>query len=170
MQLYLDRLAPGRSELEVDEWLSLDGPDRALVQGRLAVDNMDQRILVRGELQVRRTMDCHRCGRPSQQDYPAQLELIVLRRPGRAGWLDRPTADEEPDNWVIHASKGVVDLADALREAVVLDEPILIRCGPDCPFGRERESSSPDRPAASEPSDPRWEKLRRLRDADDDAE
>jgi uncharacterized metal-binding protein YceD (DUF177 family) len=172
VELYLDRLAPGRSELAVDTSIPLEG-QAARLSGRLSVDNMDQRILVHGSLQVRRTMDCHRCGRPTEQSYAASLEVLILRSPGRGGRQHQPDAPGEEDNWVIHATRGVVDLTQAVREAVFLDEPILIRCGDDCPF----EAKEPANAAAadSEPQsttdiDPRWEKLRRLRQADDDAD
>jgi uncharacterized metal-binding protein YceD (DUF177 family) len=172
VELYLDRLAPGRSELVVDASIQLAAADTAQLSGRLTVDNMDQRILVHGRLEVHRTMECHRCGRPTEQSYPASLEVLVLRSPGRGGRLHEPQAGEE-DNWVIHATRGVVDLAQAVREAVFLDEPILIRCGDDCPF--EATPSVTAAAADSEPTtttdiDPRWEKLRRLRQADDDAD
>ena len=174
MELYLDRLAPGRSELAIDESVELEAQGPVLVRGKLAVDNMDQRLLVHGQLEVRRTMDCHRCGRPTEQNYAASLEVLILRSPGRGGRRGERETTGEQDNWVIHATRGVVDLRQAVREAVYLDEPILIRCGDDCPFeAKERVEAATAADADPQPTshiDPRWEKLRRLREADDDAE
>lgn len=181
MELLLDRLAPGRSELAVDEALELAGekrgdgaPGSAQLKGQLEIDNMDQKVLVHGKLTVRREMDCHRCGQPTQQEYLASLEVLILCQRGRTSTRGRAGAPNEHDNWVIQANRGVVDLREAVREAVFLDEPLLVRCVGECQpeavlRGNRAESSTDGRERSSD-VDPRWDKLRRLRDADDDAE
>lgn len=188
MELLLDRLAAGRSELAVDETLELGttgalsdpagdpagprGPAR--LEGVLEIDNMDQKVLVHGKLAVRREMDCHRCGQPTQQEYLASLEVLILCQRGRTRTRGRLGAVNEHDSWVIQANRGVVDLREAVREAVFLDEPLLVRCTGDCQAeaapGREGAKALADDPGRSSDIDPRWEKLRRLRNADDDAE
>jgi len=168
MELFLDRLSPGRSELELSESLALDEgageAENALVRGALAVDNMDQKVLVHGAFEVTRTMECHRCGEPVEQRYEASLELLILRAPGRG----RTQTVGEQDNWVIHATHGVVDLREAVREAVFLDEPLLVRCAAGCDLEIEKQPT-PTGEGEPENIDPRWEKLRRLREADEDA-
>ena len=80
---------------------------------------------------------------------------------------------EEGDNWVIHQQQGVVDLTEALLEAVVLDVPqhvvhpehdelVSLSVGDD----QEAEPSDDE----AEEIDPRWDALRKLRDdANDDS-
>lgn len=161
-ELHLDRLPAGRSTLPLNGKLPMeavsDGESAAsdcTVRGELAVDAMDQKVLVHGELQAGRSMDCHRCGRPTQEQYSAEVEILILRTPSRGGAGDF----EEDDNWVIHQQGGVVDLTRALHEAVVLDEPLHVVCErADCKEEAVGES------AAEDEIDPRWEKLKRLKD------
>jgi uncharacterized metal-binding protein YceD (DUF177 family) len=163
--LNLDRLPSGRSELPIDGSLALDlesDGDGSLgageIRGILQVETMDQKILVHGELDVSRTMECHRCSEASRQEYVAQMDVLILRNPLRGS--DRDPASED-DSWVIHQQGGIVDLSEALREAVFLDEPIHVECG--------RETCLPYASADAEGEDeetidPRWAALKDLRE------
>ena len=168
VELYLDRLVAGRSELELDdvlvrEDLSLHGHPvagfRARVEGTLDVDCMDQKVLVHGEFTVWREMICDRSGEAFEMAYPAKAEVMILRSPGRG----HETEVSDEDAWVIQQSGGVVLLDDALLEAVVLDEPQRV-------VSKDHESDESFGDAADENEiDPRWEALRQLRDAEGEA-
>jgi uncharacterized metal-binding protein YceD (DUF177 family) len=163
VELNLDRLPAGRSELELADDLTREdrvvhGHDvpgfTARVNGALAVDNMDQKVLVHGRFEVVRRMLCDRSGEPFDASYPAEVEILILRNPGRGG---EEMAQE--DGWVIRQQGGVVALDEALIEAVVLDEPLKV-VSPDHE-GDERIVLEDD----EEEMDPRWEALRQLRES-----
>lgn len=170
VELFLDRLQPGRSELDLDDELvrepavvqgqSVPGV-RARVRGTLQVDAMDQKVLVHGEFEAWREMACDLCGEPFEMAYPAEVEILVLRSPGR-GERDEEGGDD--DAWVIQQSGGVVDLDDALLEGVVLDEPQRV-------VSEDHDHTElAGRDAGVEDEiDPRWEALRRLRDEEGEA-
>jgi uncharacterized metal-binding protein YceD (DUF177 family) len=130
-----------------------------VLRGALQIEAMDQKILVHGEFAVGRTMECHRCSEPSAREYTAQLEVLILCNPLRG--RDRDPAAGGEDSWVIHQQRGIVDLREALREAVFLDEPLHVECG--------RESCLPHEPADAggedeDAIDPRWAALNELRE------
>jgi uncharacterized protein len=165
LEVDLHQLEPGRSELVLDDELALspdEGAERCDLRGVLAVDTMDQKVLVHGTFQVERQMACHRCDRPSRQVYPAEIEVLILRHPRRG-------RDPEPagDAWVIQQQAGVVQLAVPLVEAVVLHEPQRILCKEDCrglcpQCGIDRNESTCD--CRTDSLDSRWEALRKLKD------
>lgn len=165
--LNLDRLPAGRSQLALGGRLQLEdegGPMRVGLSGELDVDNMDQKVLVHGGFDVEREARCHRCDRPMRLAYGAELEVLVQRNPHSGGEPE----DGEEDNWVIRQQGGEVDLAPALAEAVALHEPQHLLCREDCRglcprCGIDRNEGECD--CVDDELDPRWDALRRLRDA-----
>jgi uncharacterized metal-binding protein YceD (DUF177 family) len=175
VELNLDRLEPGRSALEFDTVLVredqvLQGHDvsgfRAAVRGELAVENMDQKILVHGSFSATREMLCDRSGEPFELEYPVEVDILVLRTPGRGSDAELGQEYGEDDNWVIHQPGGNVDLTEALLEAVVLDEPQHV-VHPDhgdlVAFSAAQEEDA-ETSSDSEEIDPRWAALKKLRD------
>jgi uncharacterized metal-binding protein YceD (DUF177 family) len=179
VDLKLDRLEPGRSALEFDTVLVREDQVlhghavpgfSAAVSGELAVDNFDQKVLVSGTFSATREMLCDRSGEPFDLAYPVELEILVLRTPGRGTDADLGQEVGEDDNWVIHQPGGVVDLTEALLEAVVLEEPQHV-IHPDhkdlVPLSAgEGGASTPNEDA--EEIDPRWAALKQLRDGDNE--
>lgn len=182
VELNLDRLEPGRSALEFDTVLRREdqvfqGHEVAgfevIVRGELTVENMDQKILVYGTFSATREMLCDRTGEPFELEYPVEVEVLVLRTPGRGSDAELGQEVGEDDNWVIHQPGGIVDFGEALLEAVVLDEPQHV-VHPDhqeqvkvtvSEEGTEVRTGEDD-----EEIDPRWEALRALRDEDNEDE
>lgn len=182
VELNLDRLESGRSTLEFDAVLVredqvLQGQRvegfSARVRGELDVESMDHKILVHGGFSATRELLCDRCGEPFDLEYPVEVEVLILRQPGRGTDANLGQEVGEGDNWVIHQQQGVVDLTEALLEAVVLDVPqhvvhpehdelVSLSVGDD----QEAEPSDDE----AEEIDPRWDALRKLRDdANDDS-
>jgi uncharacterized protein len=165
LEINLHRLEPGRSRLELGESLSLgegDDGSACTLHGSLVLDNMDQKVLVHGSFAVERGLECDRCGRDFVRTYEAEVEVLILRSPGRGGEL--PQGD---DSWVIHQQGGIVSLAEPLREATVLHEPQQVLCREDCKglcprCGVDRNEDDCD--CGPDPVDPRWEALKRLRE------
>lgn len=176
VELNLDRLEPGRSGLELDavvvrEDQVLHGHRvegfQARITGSLDVDAMDQKVAVHGEFAVTREVLCDRSGEPFDLTYPARLDLIILRRPGRGSDAGLGQELDVDDNWVIHQPGGVVDLTEALLEAVVLDRPQHVYH----PDHQDEVDASVPTDGADDPSegeadaiDPRWAALKKLRD------
>jgi uncharacterized protein len=133
VELNLDRLERGRSVLSFDTELACESSEGAemgakvAVVGELAVDDMDQRILVHGSFQSRQSAECDRCNREFELEIPAELELMILRNPSRGDELE-----DAEDAWIIHQQRGVVPLDGALLEAVNLAEPQKLLCREDC--------------------------------------
>ena len=180
VELNLDRLEPGRSVLEFDKVLVREdqvfqGHEvpgfQVAVRGELSVENMDQKILVHGTFSATREMLCDRTGEPFDLEYPVEVEVIVLRTPGRGTDAELGQEVGEDDNWVIHQPGGVVDLSEALLEAIVLEEPQHV-VHPDhqdqVTVTASQEGTEVRTGEDAEEIDPRWEALRALRDDDND--
>lgn len=179
VELNLDRLEPGRSSLEIDAELVredqvLQGARiegfTARVRGALAVDAMDHKILVHGSLRAVREMPCDRCGELFDLEYPVEVEVLILRQPGRGTDAGLGQEVGEDDNWVIHQPQGVVDLTEALLEAVVLDEPQHVAHPEheDLVSYSTGDDGAEDASDEAEEIDPRWAALRELRDDTND--
>jgi uncharacterized metal-binding protein YceD (DUF177 family) len=179
VEFNLDRLEPGRSTLEFDTVLVrenqvLQGHEvpgfTAAVRGCLDVDAMGHKVLIHGEFSATREMLCDRTAEPFDLEYAVEVEILVLRSPGRG--RDECLGQEvgEDDNWVIHQPGGRVDLTEALLEAVALDEPQHV-VHPDqdkivsTSFSEAGASKRSDDEA--EAIDPRWAALQELRDDDE---
>ncbi|MEZ4388321.1 MAG: DUF177 domain-containing protein [Candidatus Krumholzibacteriia bacterium] len=158
MRLDLDRIPAGRSDLPVDERcrldLDADDVDVVAVSGRLVVDNLESRCVVRGDLAAVAPSACDRCLRSFELRFPVPVELVVLR--------DGKQETDDADTLVIHQRRGEVDLTEALHEAVLLAVPqsricrddcrgLCARCGADL---NEGECGCED-----DDFDPRWEGL-----------
>jgi len=150
-------LEGGHAELTVDEDVSLRD---FRFDGTLSRDGEDCRV--RGSLSGKAASACDRCLTPFDHRITVELEARGAIA-GNAG----PASEEEVADGVIRLTceHGTLDLADAFRAAVILDEPIKNLCREDCRglcpvCGANRNESecgcdSPRR-------DPRWDALRDL--------
>ncbi|HOX26298.1 MAG TPA: DUF177 domain-containing protein [Candidatus Krumholzibacteria bacterium] len=158
MKLDLDRTPVGQSDLPIDGRLNLDfgteGPGEVRVSGALRVDNLEGRCVVRGELAAIGRASCDRCLGEFELAFPVPVELVVLR--------DCEAEDTDADTLVVHQRSGVVDLAEALREAAILAVPQSRICRDDCRGLCARcgaDLNAGDCGCEAEPFDPRWEGL-----------
>ena len=169
VELNLDRLELGRSTLPLDADLKRDDPDSDLpplevhVHGELTVDAMEQRVLVRGDFQAEQPATCDRCARPFVLGTRPEIEMMILRNPSRG----EDPQDEEEDAWVVHQTRGVVELDEPLVEAVVLSLPQKMLCREECRglcprCGQDLNDGSCRCPKESH--DSRWAALEKLRD------
>ncbi len=158
MRLDLDRTPSGQSDLPVDGRmagvLGDEGPEEARVHGSLRVDNLDSRFVLRGELSATITVACGRCLNDFELAYVVPVQLVVLR--------DSASEEGDSDTPVLHQRGGVVELGDALREAVVLAVPQARVCRDECrgicaQCGTDLNTAKCD--CADEEIDPRWEGL-----------
>ncbi len=161
MKLNLDTLAFGRSVLDVDETyrLELDEGDAGEVhlQGELAVNNTDSRILVGGQLTAVGATDCDRCLESFELNYTAIVDVVIVRDN-----YEGRDARSEGSTWTEHQARGVIDLEPALREAALLTVPQKMVCRDDClgicvHCGANRNEADCD--CDQEIVDPRWDGL-----------
>jgi uncharacterized protein len=127
------------------------GPTTVAVAGALHVDNLESRLVLRGELEVRGDATCDRCLGSFSLSFTAAVEIIILCDPGSTG--------DDGDTPVIHQRQGEVDLTETLREAVALAVPLQRICRedcrglcPGCGIDLNRETCD----CQQDDSDPRW--------------
>lgn len=158
MKLDLERTRHGRSEFPVSGSLKLDWaedrPGEASVQGVLVVQNLDSRFLLNGTLQARGRATCGRCLEEFELSWDVPVEIMVLR--------DVESDEGEGDSLVIRQADGEVDLAEALRESLILAFPPATVCRQDCRgicalCGADLNQGTCSCDAADE--DPRWAAL-----------
>jgi uncharacterized protein len=155
--LDLNRSPSGRSQLNVTDRLTLRWPERdeeaVDLAGLLALDNLQDRMLLTGSLNATLLAQCDRCLETFTLDFKVPIEILVLR--------DTQT-DDESDSCVIHQKTGEVDLRPPLQELTLLALPQKRVCREDCrgfcpQCGanlNERECS-----CSREEIDPRWADL-----------
>ncbi len=159
MRLDLDRTPNGASDLPLAGDLGLDfgagGPNAVHIDGTLRVDNLESRLVVRGEVNATGDAECGRCLNTFSLSFPVPVEIVVLR--------DTDTGeDDEGETLVIHQRRGEVDLTDAVREAAVLAVPQLRVCCEDCrglcpTCGADLNRTTCE--CDNEDADPRWDGL-----------
>ena len=158
MKLDLERTQRGVSTLPIAGDLAVEfgpgGPAEVALRGELRVDNLESRLVLRGELTGRGDAECDRCLKQYSLCFPVPVEAVILR--------DAGGAPDDGDTPVIHQRQGEVDLTDLLREAVVLAVPLQRVCREDCRglcalCGADLNAETCDCPQAD--VDPRWQGL-----------
>lgn len=116
-------------------------------------------VIVQGELTSRTTMPCRRCLRPVTVELKEKVALVY--RPG----LTRVEAEAQ-EVFPLPERSDELNLADALREQVVLAVPQYAMCGESCrglcpQCGTNLNEAQCDCAVTEE--DPRWAALRKHR-------
>jgi len=157
MILDLDRSRQGRSQLDVDHLLPLEvaelAPGGIALDGRLTLDNLQNRLILTGELTGKTTTSCDRCLEKFELVFGIPVEILILR--------DTEQEDEE-DTCVIHQRSGEVDLSAPLSELALVALPQKRLCFegcrglcPQCGVNLNRKDCS----CTHEDEDPRWADL-----------
>jgi uncharacterized metal-binding protein YceD (DUF177 family) len=105
------------------------------VGGRLQLDRHDRDISLEGPLSGRADVPCDRCGAPVRLDVKVDLRCLYL--------APRPESEPEPeaDYEELGDYDGVTfDVAEAVREAFVLERPARVLCADFAPAA-ERETA-----------------------------
>jgi len=128
MKLDLDRTPAGASTLPVDDEIALEfttgAPASVRLRGELRVDQLESRVLVRGELRATGRADCDRCLNPFELRFDVPVDILVFR--------DEDAPPEAEDGQVLHQRTGELDLHGPLAEAVVLAVPQARVCREAC--------------------------------------
>jgi uncharacterized protein len=131
--------------------------------GQISLLRTSQGILVEGALDGVIVAECSRCLRPVTMPVSIVLEEEF-----------KPTVDvlrgtylpvDEEDEALLIDEHHILDIAEVLRQAVLLETPMHVLCRPDCAgfcqtCGKDLNEGSCDCPPAD--SDPRWEQLSAL--------
>ena len=151
------------ARLELPEGLELAEP----VQGHVRLARTNRGILAHATLTTALADTCSRCLRPARVPLELRIDEEFLPSLDLATGAPVPT-ETEPDASRL-TDHHELDLETAVREAIILAEPIAPLDRPDCPglcqvCGEPLDEGSHDHPA--DDIDPRLEALRAFR-ADD---
>lgn len=134
MKIQLANLPQGHSDIVRDvpaerfnlgEWLLARGP----VHVELDADRRGEQITFNGEVRVEGDAECARC----LASFVVALESEVLLLADRRG-SDEPVDEAalEEEGSVLYHDGLELDLTEALREAIILEVPVVHVCRPDC--------------------------------------
>ena len=167
----LGELAGSIRDIDVSSPLLDLGPDlhqNRDVVGRLRLTRTNRGLLVRGTLSTSIEQVCSRCLR--EIDYPVELDIEEEALP-TIDLTSGTTIDtsSEPDALRLTDHHELM-LEEAVRDAILLTEPIAPLCREDCPglcavCGQELGSGPHDHPDSD--IDPRLEALREFQSPDE---
>jgi uncharacterized protein len=151
----IDEQIPADAEIWTDSGISLAEP--LTVTGEAQKAALD--VLVRGRFSGVLAMECRRCLQPVR--VPVEEEFTLLFRPGL-----KPEEAPDADAYPLPERGRELDLADALREHVLLAVPRFAICEETCRglcphCGTNLNDSSCD--CTVEEKDPRWDALRNVK-------
>lgn len=118
-------------------------------------------VLVRGRAEIPLVCECRRCLERVERRLDQELALVWAPSEQSMGESDR-----DGDIRVIDPRASEIDLAEAIREEVVLGVPLYVVCREECkglcPHCGADLNDGPCGCAAEE-RDPRWDELRALK-------
>ena len=110
-----DGYAVGEKELTLPEGASYD----------VVFTNAGDGILVTGIVRASVTGECDRCLEPAAFEVAGEIEEYYL--------FEEPEDPESyEDGFELIGPDRVIDLGDAISDAVVMDTPFVVLCQPDC--------------------------------------
>jgi uncharacterized protein len=145
-----------------DEDMKATGP----LQGTVTFMRTTDGILVTGKSRLMLELVCERC--LNSFEVPVELELVETFRPTvdiRSGAPLPPVKGEELETLI--DEQHVLDLAEVVRQMILLATPMYPVCRPDCAglcprCGQNLNEGQCD--CTIEVTDPRWSKLQTLLD------
>lgn len=133
-------------------------PAGAPVRLRLSVDSVVEGFWVSGTVSGDADGECVRCLDPVHLavDAPVEALYVYAERSGAPGEIPEDAEDAEE----VFALEGdLLDLEQAVRDAVVLELPLLPLCREDCPGLLPDGTKATDAAPAPVPTDLRWAAL-----------
>lgn len=127
--LKVDVPAAQASQLLGDSGYRVVGPLNAVVEANL----VGTTVRMRGPMSVDVEFECGRCLEPRQMKFDLNMEFVLIEK---AEWAAKYEASEElelsDDDMDVSFYQGKeIDLAPLIREAILLDLPLLPRCSDD---------------------------------------
>jgi uncharacterized protein len=156
-RLTLEADVPADDPLWEESGLRFDGAVHVAFEAHEAGSG---EIVVRGRVDAKRVDECRRCLDPVRA--PVELELTLVYAP--ADELHQDVEDESVRE--IGLDTAEIDLAEAVREELILATPRFSECRPECKglcpvCGANRNETTCD--CSLDEPDPRWDALRALK-------
>lgn len=95
----------------------------------LSLHRQEKSVEVRGEAEGVLVEECSRCLGPAERPVSVRFMILADER-SRVPGSDAP--DDDPEIFLVRYQHGVIELAPAIREAILLDRPIRALCAPEC--------------------------------------
>lgn len=142
------------ADLNLQEWSEFQSPVAMI----LHLDKTPDELIVVVDWKTTISHSCDRCAELLETPLQDSLSIVFTRHP-------EERAEEDDEVLLISDSTRTVDLADPLRQSLVLALPVKQLCKEDClglcvhcgaNLNQERCTCPP------EPTDPRWDKLSQL--------
>lgn len=136
MEIDLRKLAWGENHLVMEapaEELELQIQEVAFpepIQVRLNVMKVDGGVTIRGEILCRIKTECFRCLETFEQDIPAEIGLLFERREETP--YERWVGSPDDDLKIIPPEECLIDIGEAVREALLLELPMKLICSEEC--------------------------------------
>ena len=135
----------------------------APLAGQISMLRTSQGILVEGALDGAVIVECSRCLRPVT--LPVSIEMEEEFKPTVDVLRGTYMPVDEEDEALLINEHHILDIAEVLRQAVLLEAPMQVLCRPDCAgfcqtCGQDLNEGTCDCPPAD--SDPRWDELSAL--------
>ena len=111
----LESYAVGEKEYQLPEGISYD----------VVFTNAGDGILLSGIVRAHATGTCDRCLDPAAFDIAGEIEDYYL-------FEEPEDEDVREEGFALLGEDRVIDLADAISDAVVMDTPFVVLCQPDC--------------------------------------
>ena len=161
---FAQTFAPGKLDLgeELVQKADLKAKGRAeLIEEHHGPKKVVQDIRVVGDFSTRVELKCARCLDPVVRDLSGEIDLLYRPLGTNADKKDDSSISEQESEIGYYQGDGV-ELADVLKEQVLLSVPIRELCSPDCKglcplCGQNRNLK--DCHCRQEQQDPRWNAL-----------
>ena len=148
---------PADDALWRDSGIAWDGPVDVRLKASYAGTGQ---VVVRGEVKGTLAQECRRCLRGVKVEFDGEVTLV----------FDADATEEESDRgeaFVFDPTSGKLDLGEAVRGEVILAMNPYVVCEPGCRglcprCGADLNEGPCD--CSAEEVDPRWERLRALKD------
>jgi uncharacterized protein len=145
--------------LNLEPWVQAQG----MVRLEADVDRMRDQLTIQGTVRGQALGECGRCTGPLEHELTAVL-LVIADLRGSDAPQDEAALEQEGS--ILYHDGLILDLTDPVREALILEEPLVVRCRPDCRglcpvCGKDLNTGSCD--CQRDMTDPRWSSLAKLR-------
>jgi uncharacterized protein len=160
--LHRDYDLPGPFVADALEGTEVDA-SASTIRAALDLFRTGHEVLVRGSLDGELTAVCSRCAGVARVALSSPIEVVFLPRGAEASAAERDDAADQPD--VLHYDNEEIDIAETLREELLLALPIAPLCTEACKglcarCGKDLNEGPCDCP--EEPKDDRWSALREV--------
>ena len=160
MKINISNLSEGIHEYKFEEApssIELDGRFSKPVIVNVELEKRRRQLFLTGHVKTSGTFVCDRCLGDFEKDIAVDYRMTYVNNMSEAGEID------QDELTVIHASTNEIDIAEDIKEYIVLAVPMKLLCKDDCAglcatCGANLNHGTCNCPR--DESDPRWDKLK----------